>query len=639
MKFSQKSIYSLLIFIISAMVFYSTAAPGLMYTDSGELAAVCSTLGVAHPTGYPLFTILGYLWTLLPLPFSTIFSLNIFAGTVTALSSVVFFNMMYLIFSMIRSHTVGSKSKPKEKKKNNIRTVTDKYKDSGLLILSAATALMYSFALTVWQQATALEVYSLHLLMIHLVLYMTVKGLSEPGEKKYFIFTAFLLGASFSNHMTTILLVPGLIFIFFARPFDKSAEKLFSSDRLKFAGLLLIPFLIGLSFYLYLPLRSASAPEFNWGEVSRGWDKFLYHIQGKQYQVWMFSDPDIWKVNLPKFFELLPAQTAYIGIPAALWGIIKLFKTSKSFAAALLIFIVSCLIYSVNYSIHDIDSYFLTAFSMIIILAGIGFYYIFEKSVKFIPLMFALPLIALIMNYSEADLSDNRIVPEYTEILFDNLDENALIISSQWDYACSAFWYKQSVENYRPDIVLIEQPMLRRTWYPGLVKSWYPEALDRCSDEISSYLEICELFESEKEYSSTEIQKRFINMLNAFIDKNYDERPIYITLDLVQTEPDIGKDYKKFPEGFALRLLRKEEAYTNEIKIPNVAELAKQIQANAGHHLAEGIRAITSLNLSNLGRLAISYEKTATAKEAFEALLKVEPENRDAIRVLGLLNK
>ncbi|MCK5740873.1 MAG: DUF2723 domain-containing protein [Chlorobi bacterium] len=637
MKFSQKSIYSLLIFIISAIVFYLTAAPGLMYTDSGELAAVCSTLGVAHPTGYPLFTILGHLWTLLPLPFSTIFSLNLFAATVTALSSVVFFNMMYLIFSMIRSLTVGSKSKPKDKKKKKVQTVTDRYKDSNLLIMSAATALMYSFALTVWQQATALEVYSLHLLMIHLVLYMTVKGLSEPAEKKYFVLTAFLLGASFSNHMTTILLVPGLLFIFFARPFDKTDEKMFSADRFKFAAFLLIPFIIGLSFYLYLPLRSASGPEFNWGEVSRGWDKFLYHIQGKQYQIWMFSDSDIWKTNLQKFFELLPAQTAFIGIPAALWGIIKLFKTSKSFAMALLIFIVSCLSYSVNYSIHDIDSYFLTAFSMIIILAGIGFYYIFEKSAKFIPLMFALPLIALIMNYSVADLSDNRIVPEYTETLFDNLDENALIISSQWDYACSAFWYKQSVENYRPDIVLIEQPMLRRTWYPGLVKSWYPDALDRCSDEISSYLEICELFESEKKYISTEIQKRFIDMLNSFIDKNYDERPIYITVDLLQTEPDIGKDYNKFPEGLAFRLLRKEDAYTNEIRVPDVTELAKQIQASKGHHLAEGIRTLTASNLNSLGRLAIRLKESEKVRAAYEAALMIEPTNRESIRVLGLL--
>ncbi|MDA3843136.1 MAG: DUF2723 domain-containing protein [Candidatus Kapabacteria bacterium] len=637
MKISSKSIYSLLIFIISAMVFYSTAAPGLMYTDSGELAAVCSTLGVAHPTGYPLFTILGHLWTLLPLPFSTIYSLNIFAATVTALSSVVFFNMMYLIFSMIRSHTIGSKSKSKDKKKKKVQTVTDSYEDSSLLIMSAATALMYSFALTVWQQATALEVYSLHLLMIHLVLYMTTKGLSEPAEKKYFVLSAFLLGASFSNHMTTILLVPGLLFIYFARPFDKTDGKMFSADRMKFAAFLLIPFIIGLSFYLYLPLRSASGPEFNWGEVSRGWDKFLYHVQGKQYQIWMFSDSDVWKTNLQKFFELLPAQTAFIGIPAALWGIIKLFKTSKSFTVALLIFIVSCLSYSVNYSIHDIDSYFLTAFSMIIILAGIGFYYIFEKSAKFIPLMFALPLIALIMNYSEADLSDNRIVPEYTEALFDNLDENAIVISSQWDYACSAFWYKQSVENYRPDIVLIEQPMLRRTWYPGLVKSWYPDALDRCSDEIRSFLEICELFESEKEYSSTEIQKRFIDMLNSFVDKNYDERPIYITSDILQTEPDIGKDYTKIPEGLAFRLLRKEDAYTNEIRIPDVTELAKQIQASKGHHLAEGIRALTALNLNNLGRMAIRRKESEKVRKAYEGALMIEPTNREAIRVLGLL--
>ena len=56
------------LFCISLAVYIKTLAPGVTFTDSGELAVDCITLGVAHPTGYPLFTILGHLWTLIPIP-------------------------------------------------------------------------------------------------------------------------------------------------------------------------------------------------------------------------------------------------------------------------------------------------------------------------------------------------------------------------------------------------------------------------------------------------------------------------------------------------------------------------------------------------------------------------------------------
>ncbi|MCX7929820.1 MAG: DUF2723 domain-containing protein, partial [Chlorobi bacterium] len=44
----------------SGVLFGATAAPDLYYTDCGELAGACATLGVAHPTGYPLLTLLGF---------------------------------------------------------------------------------------------------------------------------------------------------------------------------------------------------------------------------------------------------------------------------------------------------------------------------------------------------------------------------------------------------------------------------------------------------------------------------------------------------------------------------------------------------------------------------------------------------
>ena len=39
------------------IIYWTTMAPSVVQIDSGELAAVQCTTGIAHPTGYPLFTL------------------------------------------------------------------------------------------------------------------------------------------------------------------------------------------------------------------------------------------------------------------------------------------------------------------------------------------------------------------------------------------------------------------------------------------------------------------------------------------------------------------------------------------------------------------------------------------------------
>ncbi|MCK4656993.1 MAG: DUF2723 domain-containing protein, partial [candidate division Zixibacteria bacterium] len=41
-----------------------TSANFVGFVDSGELAVACFSLGIAHPTGYSLYTLLGRVFTL-----------------------------------------------------------------------------------------------------------------------------------------------------------------------------------------------------------------------------------------------------------------------------------------------------------------------------------------------------------------------------------------------------------------------------------------------------------------------------------------------------------------------------------------------------------------------------------------------
>ncbi len=607
---------------VSFVIYFLTLAPGVTFTDSGELAAVCSTLGIAHPTGYPLFTIIGYLWHLLPLSSSVIYELNIFAAFLAALSSAALANaMLSLLLIISRKDTANFKIK---------HTGGIKH----LILIPLLTSLTYSFASTVWAQGTSLEVYPLHLLIMNLALWSLFSAFTKDNVSvKKLALTAFLLGLGVSNHGTTLLLLPAFIFLFLKPPGRKF---LFGDEKRKIFLILLIPFILGLSFYLYLPLRSAMLPELNWGWVHRSFEKFMYHVQGRQYQIWMFSGFDVMSDNFMKFLKLIPYQLGFAGIIPLTAGFIAGWKLSKSIFWFLMIFTFAILIYSLNYSIHDIDSYFLQSFTGMIIFSGIGIYYFREKIPYLITAAFLIPAANLVINYSGNDRSDDYLVPEYTRIVMENLDSNAVVISSQWDFWCSAFWYYQRVENKRRDVTLIEYELLRRTWYPKQLSLWYPGEIMKCGRQVDYYMEILERFESEKPYEPREIQSRFVNMINCFIDSNFPERPVYMTIDVIQKEPDIGKNYRKIPRGFVMKLDKSTGNPNITTDNIDIEKFRKSVLQNTGH-LVEGIAQSAALNLAAAGNYALRYNDFKQAEKAFQKALSLDSSNQLALRGMQTL--
>ena len=85
----RRHLDTLLAFALAAAVFgvyLWTLCPTLYWGDCGELATVAVTLGIPHPTGYPLYCLLGKAWTLL-LPFgSLVWRLNVLSALFGALA-------------------------------------------------------------------------------------------------------------------------------------------------------------------------------------------------------------------------------------------------------------------------------------------------------------------------------------------------------------------------------------------------------------------------------------------------------------------------------------------------------------------------------------------------------------------------
>ena len=74
---------------VALALYLATLAPSITLAngagDSGELASTAYTLGIAHPTGYPLYTLIGFVVTHL-VPAEPARSLNVFSALMGALT-------------------------------------------------------------------------------------------------------------------------------------------------------------------------------------------------------------------------------------------------------------------------------------------------------------------------------------------------------------------------------------------------------------------------------------------------------------------------------------------------------------------------------------------------------------------------
>ena len=656
MKIEKKQLLGLSVFIISFIVYLITSAPGLMFTDSGELAGASVTLGIAHPTGYPLFIILSHLWSLLPLPFTKIQSLNFFASFLVALSTFVFYQASILIFGIIEYLKVSKKqivtlNKHKKSRKKIDDNQPEINKIKYIEISAFISALIYAFAFTIWDLATMIEVYPLQVLLFNIIIFYFIKSMTNnESSKHYLIITALFIGLAFSNHLTTILILPAVLIIFL---FTDNWKLTSINERAKYLLVLFIPLIIGVSPYLYLIIRSASEPMFNWGGVSRGFDKFIYHVSGKQFQEWMFTGEGIGK-NVSRFFELLPLQLAWLGIIPLVFGFFSLIKYSKLLLTFFILMIIACFFYAINYSIHDIDSYFSLAFISILFICGIGIFYISDKLNKYTFTLLLIPILSFIINYSEADKSQNSLVNTYTELVIRDVKPNAIIISSQWDYFVSAFWYKQTVENYRKDIDLVEKELLRRTWYPIQLNRMSPDVCRPAKKEIDEYMNYLEKFESGITLSDLDrynIQNAYIKMIRTIIDSAIDKRPIYVTPDIFMsnegTSPDyeIVRGYNMIPEGLAYRLI-KDTTYIENLNPDNfkmdyliqIFDKLKTIEKN--DHLVSGLKDYIIMNVINgAAQYCNKNNQKETGMKIIDNILNLEPDNVNLLNIRAYFSK
>ncbi|NWF88908.1 MAG: DUF2723 domain-containing protein [Ignavibacteriaceae bacterium] len=566
--------YPFLAGIIVFIIYQFTLAPSVIQIDSGELAAVQITLGIAHPTGYPLFTVLGYLFSLIPLPITKIYQMNLLASIYCA-AAVVFFiqsvkallNNRTNFIKPKKESTIRIAKKSRKRKDEDISKIHShtSFSDDIILFASVFSGFILAFSKTFWFQSTSVEVYSLHLLLLSIIIFTLIKAYLQTEAhnkiyKDYWFILAFVLALGFSNHMTTLLILPAIAYLFFLKMgFNKA-----SINKMLLMIGVFVPLLI--IIYLYLPVRASHQPSLNWGNPI-DLERILRHISGKQYQVWLFSSMESAKKQLIYYFTSLSNEFTIALVPILVGVVFSYFYVKRIFVFLLIIF-ASTVLYSINYDIVDIDSYFLLANISLSFFAAFGLVKLhsmfkLKKHKDLVVFMVCLMLVLIYasFNYKKVNQSNSYTFEDYTKSLLSSMDKKSIVLSYQWDFFISASYYFQNVEEFRKDVIVIDKELLRRSWYFNQLKTNYPKLLAGLQNEVNMFQDALKPFEREEIFNAQLLESLYRQIMTKLVTSNFEEYNVYLAPELVDQEMQRGEfvlpaEYSLVPDLFLFRVVK-----------------------------------------------------------------------------------
>jgi hypothetical protein len=421
-----------------------TLAPTIYNLDSAEFTTAAATGGIVRATGYPLYLMLGRVWSWIPIG-DVGYRMNLFSAFNGALT-------IALAERILRRLNVGPWAT---------------WGALGLL----ATAPMF------WALSLVAEVYTLHTALMAAMILLLLRWSEAPTPHRLGL-VALVTGLSGGNHAATTLLVPGLAWYVLTTVRQQSVPLRAWLPAIALG-------LAGLGVYLYLPLRYSTMPPFNYAGHYDGSGSFVpvnlqtpaglwWLISGQTFSssIWAYSGTELIHQVYQYIVQLWRTFFA-IGIGPGLLGMALLLRRDRRVGGMLLLIFIANAGFYIDYSVADKDTMFLPTYLVWAIWAGTGYQSLLDWIHQNAPsasqpwgtglwgtkLMYGviagITLIALVWNWPLADLSDDWSTRTQTQELLDQLEPNALFLG-WWD-TVPAIQYLQLVERQRPDVQAINR--------------------------------------------------------------------------------------------------------------------------------------------------------------------------------------
>ena len=399
-------------------VYAATACRTIYVGDSGELVAAVFTLGSPHPSGYPLYVLLGKLWTLAVPVGSIAFRMSLMSAAWAAAACA-------LLYVVARRLGLG-------------RTAS--------LVASLSLAFSPSF----WSQANVQRVYSLNAFFVVALVALAFEW-HRTRRLGFLVLAAFVTGLGASSHTVTGIL--GLAVGVFAL----SAEPALLRRPLD-VGRCVGAAVLGLFPYAYLPWRSRQDPRLDWGNPET-LDAFLDVVLRRDFwdRSWAESPADVLRAA-GDYVLSLGEELFWAGTALALLGAVVGWRRWPV-ALPLVGMAANFLAVAFHGSRSDIfiwHRYYIPSYVFAALLVGFGCQVLAERWGRRAAAALLVPLALLLTGYPRFDRSRYRVAEDFSRTLLQSLPPGAHLAASD-DNILFVLIYLHLVEGVRPDVDLILQ--------------------------------------------------------------------------------------------------------------------------------------------------------------------------------------
>lgn len=586
------------LFLLFAVIYVHNLAIGVYAGDVGDFVTASFVGGVPHAPGYPLFTILGFLTSRLPIFPSPAYAV----GLVSALAGCVALVFVYAFCLMLTK---------------------DKF-------ASLMASLVLGFSFLFWFYSEVAEVFVLNSLFVVLLFFLAAKLSKNPSKKLLYLFS-FFLGLSLTNHQTIIFIFPSLFLLIFS-----PLKKLFSLKTLLFSFLFI---LLGFSLYLYPYFATLRHPIINWDPVTNI-SSFLHLILREDYGT--FNAGPFGTPTILQRFIILQTYASYtivqLTIPVmllALIGAVVLWRKEKLLCLSLLLglFLIGpvFIFYAGfppigNYFDGVLERFLLASHVIIIFFFAVGLsaflHVLFKVSPKKISkILFSLvfliiPVMLYIYNFPKTNLSHFYLTQQFAQDILEPLPKNTMLFTSG-DTATFNVWYVRYGLNLRKDVSLVNLGGL------AVDKSYQPY--------VDRYLTL------HPRTKSSDLTAAVLLFIKS-------QRPVF---SLEPLQPSKKDKFTWIPVGLSYELLGNNaslpshadflavthKAWTN-LHIPAAADLHKNAYGDVS--AADVPSSYVTAMLSTGDFLLAKYKDTLHAKEWFDKALALDPTQENVHAELGI---
>jgi 4-amino-4-deoxy-L-arabinose transferase-like glycosyltransferase len=341
----QDALWAALVFLGSLALYIRTLAPDLLLGDSGEFQTVVYTLGMTHPTGYPVFVLLGRIFTLLPIG-EMAWRANLFIAVLGAMAVTG----VYLIVRLLGSWRLAA--------------------GFGAFVLAINPMF--------WFHAIIAELY-IPACAFSAAIILFVFLWRQKGAPQFLTVAGLLGGLSLGVHSTVALIAPGILLFLCLTAQSRRAWL-----AALFGGVLGLALALG--SFLALDAYDNDAGYYNatvehalsiWNLDQDDFNsplerlKFLY--TGRQFQSQMFADPDsVMRTNGRMYLDILQSTFMPLTLGLVILGLLTGFFSHWRESLLIILAWAAQILFAINYDVYDYYVFFIPTYVFIAIWAGIG---------------------------------------------------------------------------------------------------------------------------------------------------------------------------------------------------------------------------------------------------------------------------